>query len=87
MITLNSLTVSWLNRVPESVAVSGNGSSRASLTWGNSTTPEGPPSGYDFETAMTPFSVDAGAVFDVGTFTHRNHEIKAEGCPCGPPRC
>lgn len=79
LVTLESMTVDWTDINPGSVAVTGNGSSSASLRWGTPTSGATGQSGYDFTAVGTPPSVDVppspSVQFDLGTFNHVNVPI------------
>jgi hypothetical protein len=78
LVSIDNLTVSWLDATPSSAAtIRGNGSSSASMFWGRPMGPSGQ-SGYAFTTASTPISYEvppASPDFLLGSWTHYNNPI------------
>ena len=75
-VTITSVTGLW-----ESVNVSGGNASGVgtqSILWGNAPRGGGQ-SGYSFEGAQTPISTNVDDPFQLGTFTHLNNPIYANG--------
>jgi hypothetical protein len=73
-VPVTSITGTWSN-VLGGTAVTGTGTS--AISWGTTTPSGGPKSGYTFMAAPTSMLSPTGALFDLGTFTHRNFPINA----------
>ncbi|MGE0409188.1 MAG: THxN family PEP-CTERM protein [Amphiplicatus sp.] len=82
-VSFSNITGAWSNSTgvsPGTFTVTGNGTSTATLAWGNPVPSSGPKSSYVFGAASnTNVNVPPNAQLTLGTFTHNNFPIANPG--------